>query len=579
MKRIAVIDKEKCNPIACGNFLCIRVSPGNRIGKEVFFKGPDGKAAVNEALCTDAESITAHKCPFGAIHMIRLPEQLTSRPVHRYGKDGFILYNLPVPQFGAVVGVIGVNGVGKSTAIQILAGLLKPNFGSEHASQSLAELFKGTEAQHFFQQLAEGKIVTAYKPQQVDFIPKKIKGTVRSLLEQKDERSMFTPIVDALELHDLLDNDISQLSGGELQRLALALTMLKKANVYIFDEPTSYLDIRQRLKLNQLFRELATEDVAVLVIDHDLLVLDALADVVYIMYGVSGAYGIVSSPHTNKVGINAFLDGFIKADNMRFRDHQLTFQKRLSFYKKENPMLVAWDNLVKQQGRFTLRIDAGHLEQGKLVGIVGQNGIGKTTFARILARELQADEGNTNKKIKIAFKPQYLSTDADILVQNYLQGVATVIIERLQLQQLLLRQLNQLSGGELQRVAIAKCLGNEADLYLLDEPSAYLDVEQRIAVSRLLREQMEQKETATLVIDHDLAFIDYLADALMVFEGTPAREGRMAGAVSLNEGMNAFLSSLSITIRKESETHRPRMNKKDSQMDKKQKEKQQYYVV
>ena len=123
-KRIAVIEKDKCNPAGCGGYLCIRVSPGNRMGKEVFVVGPDGKAKVNEDVCTDAESVTVKKCPFGAIHMVKLPERLVGKPVHRFGSDGFILYSLPSPSFGCVTGILGVNSIGKSTAVRVLSRLI-----------------------------------------------------------------------------------------------------------------------------------------------------------------------------------------------------------------------------------------------------------------------------------------------------------------------------------------------------------------------------------------------------------------------------------------------------------------------
>src|SRR3989338_9037966 len=165
-KRIAVIDKENCNPEGCGGYLCIRVSPGNRMGNEVFVVGPDGKAQVNEDVCKDAESVTVKKCPFGAIHMVKLPEKLASQPVHRYGVDGFILYRLPTPVFGSVVGILGINGIGKSTAVKVLSRVFEPHLGKEKSHFSeLLQYFKGNEAQVFFERLSKGQVSVSYKPQ------------------------------------------------------------------------------------------------------------------------------------------------------------------------------------------------------------------------------------------------------------------------------------------------------------------------------------------------------------------------------------------------------------------------------
>ncbi|MBI2550346.1 ATP-binding cassette domain-containing protein, partial [Candidatus Woesearchaeota archaeon] len=314
MRRIAVIEKDKCNPTGCGGYLCIRVSPGNRMGNEVFVIGPDGKAQVNEEVCTDAESITVKKCPFGAIHMVKLPEKLTEKPIHRFGIDGFSLFSLPVPLFGQVNGILGINGIGKSTAVKVIAQLLKPNFGITAATgenggtgetqkesiNKLIQMFRGSEAQVFFEKVRDRRIKVSMKPQAVDAIPKTFKGTAKELLQKVcgDEKKISDAAA-KLEISDVLETDISKVSGGELQRVAIAAAVLKDkgtTNVYLFDEPTSYLDIKQRIKVSNFLRKLAKPETAVVAVEHDLIVLDYLADSIHIMYGESGAYGVASKP-------------------------------------------------------------------------------------------------------------------------------------------------------------------------------------------------------------------------------------------------------------------------------------------
>ena len=296
MKRLAIIDKQKCkNRIDCP-FICAGVCPVNRAGKECIVEGPKNKAQINEDLCIGC-GICPKKCPFEAIKIINLPEELDKDPIHRYSKNGFALYNLPTPVFGKVVGIVGVNGIGKSTAIKIIAGVLEPNLGNigeKVGYEKLIDYFKGTEAQLFFQKLADNEINIAYKPQHVDLIPKKYKGTVQELLEQVDEKDKLNEICEKLELTKFLDTKVSKISGGELQRVAIAATVLKKANVYIFDELTSYLDIKQRLKISRFIRELADEDTSVIVIEHDLIALDYMADLINIMYGRAECLGLFS---------------------------------------------------------------------------------------------------------------------------------------------------------------------------------------------------------------------------------------------------------------------------------------------
>ncbi len=250
MVRIAVVDKERCHPMECGNYLCVRVCPVNRNGVECIVEDTDTKIKIIEETCIGC-NICVVKCPFDAISIINLPEELKEAPIHRYGENSFALYRLPIPMFGKVVGILGKNGIGKSTAIKILAGVLKPNFGGkqEVSYDELIRHFKGTEAQNFFEKVKREEIKVSYKPQQVDLIPKHFDGKVIDLLKKADEKNAIQKIVDLLSLGEILDRDVKQISGGELQRVAIAATVLKKANLYIFDEPSSFLDIKQRIKV------------------------------------------------------------------------------------------------------------------------------------------------------------------------------------------------------------------------------------------------------------------------------------------------------------------------------------------
>jgi len=583
MTRIAVVEKDKCNPSGCGGYLCVKLCPVNRAGKDCIIESEDKKPRIDEALCTGC-GICQNRCPFEAISIINLPEELEDTPIHQYGENGFHLYNLPIPIFGKVVGILGKNGIGKSTAIKVLAGVLKPNLGKLHEEvdyDDLIDFFKGTEAQLFFEKVKAGEIKIGYKPQQVDLIPKQYKGKVKDLLRQVDEKSQFEQIVEKLELKEILDTDIKKISGGELQRVAIAATVLKEANFYVFDEPTSYLDIKQRIKISKFIRSLANERTAVMVVEHDLIILDYMTDLVHLMYGKAGAYGIVSQPKTTKAGINVYLSGFLKEENIRFRDHAIKFESKPPVENKKGMILTSWKDVALKLGKFKLEAKQGEVCKNDVIGILGENGIGKTTFVKLLAKVHKPNKGEISESVKVSYKPQYLESNSDDLVMSFLaravQKFGNQLIKPMLIKPLLMRKLNELSGGELQRVSIVKCLSEDAGLFLLDEPSAYLDVEQRLIVSKVVNDFMEQKGTTALIVDHDLLFLDYLSQKLIVFDGEPAKNGDVKGPYSMEQGMTMFLRDLGITFRRDEESNRPRANKEDSVKDREQKSKGAFY--
>ncbi|MBI3027467.1 ribosome biogenesis/translation initiation ATPase RLI [Candidatus Woesearchaeota archaeon] len=584
MTRIAIVDNEKLKDAQLKGYIR-GLCPVNRTGKECIKIEQDGKLTIDEHLCTGC-GICPKAAPH-AIKIINLPEELKQEPIHRYGENKFVLYSLPTPSFGKVTGILGVNGIGKSTAIKILASVLKPNLGDweRHDAdyEELISFFKGTEAQGFFEKIREGRIKVAYKPQQVDLIPKTTKGMVIELLKRVDERNELKKIANELQLNEILNNDIAEISGGELQRVAIAATVLKEANLYIFDEPTSYLDIRQRINISKFLKSLINENNAVLVVEHDLIILDYIADLVHLMYGNENAYGTVSGVKPVRNGINVYLSGYIKEENVRFRDSKIKFDVKPAVKKKHTKeAITSWHNVEKKLGNFKLSAKEGTIHKNEIIGILGENGIGKTTFVRILAGVLKQDKGEIAKKITVSYKPQYLEVSDELVVDVLKAGFnkyENQVIHPLDIAPFSLNKLSELSGGELQRVAIAHCLQQDADLYLLDEPSAYLDSEQRLILSKVIRDFVEQKNVSALIVDHDLLFIDYISDKLIVFEGKPAIEGSITGPFEMEDGMNKFLKELQITLRRDPETNRPRVNKLDSRLDREQKDSGKYYYA
>ncbi|KAJ3328169.1 Fe-S cluster-binding ribosome biosynthesis protein, partial [Kappamyces sp. JEL0680] len=216
-------------------------------------------------------------------------------------------------------------------------------------------------------------------PQYVDNIPKAVKGKVEALIRAKHGNDNMDYLMEALELAGVMDRNIDLLSGGELQRFAIGLTACQKADIYMFDEPSSYLDVKQRLNAARVIRSLLHPTCYVIVVEHDLSVLDYLSDFVCVLYGMPSIYGVVTLPFSVREGINIFLDGKIPTENLRFRDESLTFRLAETaedsihdkFRKFEYP------DMKKTQGEFFLEVHGGTFTDSEILVMLGQNGTGK----------------------------------------------------------------------------------------------------------------------------------------------------------------------------------------------------------
>jgi ATP-binding cassette subfamily E protein 1 len=581
--RIAVLDLDKCEPKKC-HYMCIKFCPGVRMGEETIVIDEDTKKPViSEVLCTGC-GICIHKCPFDAITIVNLPEEL-EQPIHQFGPNSFRLYRLPIPRENQVLGLLGANGVGKTTAIRILCGEITPNLGEcdSQEKHDLSQYFRGSELQTYFERLESKELKVVMKPQQITKIPTVVKGTVEDVIGKIDERGVSETLYKELGMQEALSKDISSLSGGELQRLALIVAMCREADVYYFDEPSSYLDITQRLNASKAIRELSGSK-SVIVVEHDLALLDYLSDYVHVLYGQPAVYGVCSVPYGVRVGINSYLRGYLKEENVRFRKEEIVFDTAGKVWKGEEIMLE-YPALRKEFEGFVFQGSPGEIHMGEVLGIIGPNAIGKSTFVKILAGVIEGEE-KFETTLKISYKPQYLKSDYEGTVEMVLMQVnrkplsslqMTEIVKPLGLERLLENVVSELSGGELQRVSIAVCLLREADMYLLDEPTAYLDVEQRLAMAKVVRRFVEKNEKAAMVVEHDIVSVDYLSDRLIVFSGVPGVEGEASAPVGLKDGMNTFLRSIGVTFRREPESGRPRANKEGSLLDREQKSRGEYY--
>jgi ATP-binding cassette subfamily E protein 1 len=618
LKKVYIVDYHRCSLDTCGR-PCITKCPitidmyreqkkraPKKIDLPIRIKESEHKIIIKSDYCIKC-GICANICPQKAIHVKNILEEDRGKLVlHTYAKpdgtEGFRLYGLPAIVPGRVTGLCGPNGIGKSTLFNILAGEFRPNFGEFGREDRPLEIddfvkhIKEAEMRDHFISLYKGDRRVAHKQQVLAVLFDTYKGkTVLEILEETKSvpDEFYKLILEKLDIYAIAERFLEQCSGGELQRFAIAQVLVCAADMYLIDEPCTFLDVKKRIALADLleFRANGTRNkYPVLVVEHDLTILDYMSDVISMFYGVPHEFGIVTNIQTTKSGINSYLNGFVKTENVEFRENAITFKRTVGGRRWDNARVFAsYGRIVKSFDTFALEIEPGTIFMSEILGVVGENGLGKSTFAKILAGQLKPDPGSDYQPIAnvVAYKPQYIVKDHPGLVKDFIADYSQnydfseIMLEPLYrplgVDKLFDKRVTELSGGELQRVYITACLATRADLYLLDEPSAYLDVEERLNVSSVIRTNTKRAHATTICIEHDIQITDALADRMLLFTGTPGREGHTIGPLEKKEGMNRFLKELDITFRRDEDTGRARINKKNSQLDRYQRQTDQYF--
>jgi len=603
--RIAIIDKDKCKPKKC-HHECKKICPVNSIGKlciEI-----EEIAKINTELCIGCGACVK-KCPFNAIKIINIPKGIHKELVHSYGENLFKLYKLPLTKIGHITGIIGQNGCGKSTLIHILSNELIPNFGNDEFEFTRDDVLKnvrGTALQKYLTSSYNNKLKISLKHQDILTRLRDIKNkeiTVGDILNKYNQVHNFDEIITQLDVRKIFDNKIKNISGGELQKLVCISTIFKgtinKSDVFVFDEPTNYLDIEYRIKIANIIKNILDEDKYIFVVDHDLSILEFLADCVHIIHGEPGAFGIVATLSKASEAINNYFDGYIPADNMRFRDEPYKLNDIIlddldNQLATTNLGNITYESCKIELDNFILNTKNIHINNTtNIIVILGKNGTGKSTYLNYIK-----SAGNYNvsyKKQVNDIKLDDNKNDNKITVRNYLYNeikhamissmFISDVINPLLINKLYNKKVKKLSGGEIQRLSIVLCLGKQTDIYLLDEPSASLDIEHRFNVIKVIKRFLIHNRKLGFIVEHDIFMAISLAkdknSKIIIFEEEKKEDVKrfctITEPLDFEEGINKFLSSIDTTFRTDKVNRRPKINKYNSVLDKEQKMNNKYY--
>jgi ATP-binding cassette ChvD family protein len=478
----------------------------------------------------------------------------------------------------AKIGVLGVNGAGKSTLLRIMAGLDKEFTGEAWAAQGARVGYLPQEPQLDVAKSVRDNVMEGVAPQRA-ILDRYNELAVNYSDETADEMTKLQDEIEAKGLWDLDskvdqamdalrcpadDADVAQLSGGERRRVALCRLLLEQPELLLLDEPTNHLDAESVLWLEGHLRNYPG---AILIVTHDRYFLDNVTGWILELdrgRGIpyEGNYSawltqkqkrlqqegreeearqrtlareeewIAASPRARQAKSKARYERYEELLKKAGEKQTQTAQIVIPVAERLGQHVIDFENLRKGFGDNLLIDDLTFkLPAGGIVGIIGPNGAGKTTLFRMITAQEQPDRGTI--KIGESVHLGYVDQSRDTLDGK--KNVWEEISGGLDQLQLGKREVNSraycaafnfkgadqqkkvgtLSGGERNRVHLAKMLKSGANVLLLDEPTNDLDVD----TLRALEEALEDFAGCAVIISHDRWFLDRIATHILAFEG------------------------------------------------------------
>ena len=474
--------------------------------------------------------------------------------------------NLSVHQ-GECILLCGKSGCGKSTLLKIINGII-PEFyqGKITGSVEVAgmnpfetEIYKISEKVGSVFQNPKTQFYTTNTTDEIAFALENY-GLERAKIQKR-----LQEVQETMHISGLMDRNIFALSGGEKQKIAIAAVYALNPEIFAFDEPSSSLDMDSMLELSKLMEQLKEEGKTIIIAEHRLWYLKKLVDrAVYLENGkITKEYSMeemqnLSEEERCRTGLRhtdfpgdspawkersaimlSASEKHTDIEKRSFVSHLFKVERRDSVVKRDSSgnalELEIKDLLYKRKERTIFKIDRLGFERGKIVGIVGKNGMGKSTFAKVvcgLARQTTGEICKNNKGISVPKRRKNsLLLMQEINNQLFTDSVYDEIrltsafkeeeqlctcMADMQIDQLKEKNPHSLSGGQKQRVIILSALLSRKKILFLDEPTSGLDYASMKVVAKNIKKFKAEKKLI-LIISHDMEFLEEVCDRVLFF--------------------------------------------------------------
>ena len=446
--------------------------------------------------------------------------------------DDYILKNINLSVHkGECVLLCGKSGCGKSTLLKTINGII-PEFCNGEIDGSVevcgmntfeTEIYKISEKVGSVFQNPKTQFYTTNTTDEIAF------GLENYGLERTKINKKIEKVKEALKIKPLMNRNIFELSGGEKQKIAIASVYALDPEIFVFDEPSSSLDIDSMKELSNIIDKLKAVGKTIIIAEHRLWYLKNVADrAIYLENGkITKEYSMEE------------IEDLSEEERLRTGLRHTSFQNS-NFDIKENSLINVLeleinDLLYKRNKQTIFRIDSLKFESEKIVGIVGNNGIGKSTFAKIVCglkkqssgticknnRKLCSKERIRNSLLVMQEINNQLFTDtvydeicltSDIDEENKIN----ICMADMQIDKLKKKNPHTLSGGQKQRVVILSALLSNKNILFFDEPTSGLDYESMKVVAENIKKFKEKKQLI-LIISHDMEFLEEVCDRVIFF--------------------------------------------------------------